>query len=97
MTLPPPRCAYKSFGVYSFQWTSAHVNGICFHDPDSSWRADGQRMKGWEIMTFTLLAAITLLTGTFLFSRRLSPVRVALSERGRRRRMRRRARPWYMD
>lgn len=54
-------------------------------------------MKGWEIMTFTLLAAITLLTGTFLFSRRLSPVRVALSERGRRRRMRRRARPWYMD
>lgn len=54
-------------------------------------------MKGWEIMTFTLLAAITLLTGTFLFTKRLSLARVVVSARGRRRRMRRPARPWYMD
>lgn len=48
-------------------------------------------------MSFSLLLAAVLFSGVLLLSTRVQLVKAVVLARGRRRRMKRRARQWYMD
>lgn len=48
-------------------------------------------------MSFSLLLAAVVFSGAFLLSTRTQLAKAVVLARGRRRRMKRRARQWYMD